>query len=90
MADFVKPDKHLLIWLTLISILLAAGCQTPPGVRSKRSNDVIMVAGEGFHTTTKVVLWTDTHGGRMAHFPLEAAFFNVNTPDDLITAEAML
>lgn len=38
----------------------------------------------------KVVLWTDTHGGREALFPEEAAFFNVNTPDDLARAEAML
>ncbi len=38
----------------------------------------------------KVVLWTDRHGGRMAAFPDEAAFFNVNTPDDLARAEAML
>lgn len=38
----------------------------------------------------KVVLWTDRHGGRLAMFPQEAAFFNVNTPDDLAQAEAML
>ncbi len=38
----------------------------------------------------KVVFWSDQHGGREALFPQEAAFFNVNTPDDLIHAEAML
>ncbi|MCX7566930.1 molybdenum cofactor guanylyltransferase MobA [Sulfitobacter sp. F26169L] len=38
----------------------------------------------------KVVLWTDMHGGREALFPQEDAFFNVNTPDDLARAEAML
>lgn len=38
----------------------------------------------------KVVLWTDRHGGREALFPDENAFFNVNTPDDLTRAEAML
>ncbi|WP_299281049.1 molybdenum cofactor guanylyltransferase MobA [uncultured Tateyamaria sp.] len=38
----------------------------------------------------KVVQWTDQHDGRTALFPDEAAFFNVNTPDDLIRAEAML
>lgn len=37
----------------------------------------------------KVVLWTDAHSGRLAVFPDEGAFFNVNTPDDLIRAEAM-
>ncbi len=38
----------------------------------------------------KVVQWTDSHQGRLAMFPQEAAFFNVNTPDDLKAAEAML
>ena len=38
----------------------------------------------------KVVLWTDRHGGREAVFAEEEAFFNVNTPEDLRTAEAML
>lgn len=38
----------------------------------------------------KVVMWTDRHDGRIAMFPDEAAFFNVNTPEDLIRAEAML
>jgi molybdenum cofactor guanylyltransferase len=38
----------------------------------------------------KVVMWTDRHNGRIAEFPDEAAFFNVNTPDDLVRAEAML
>jgi len=40
--------------------------------------------------TRKVVQWTDQHDARTAPFPDEAAFFNVNTPDDLATAEAML
>ena len=38
----------------------------------------------------KVVQWSDRHDGRLALFPDEAAFFNVNTPDDLVRAEAML
>lgn len=38
----------------------------------------------------KVVLWTDQHQGRTALFPQEAAFFNVNSPDDLAKAEGML
>lgn len=38
----------------------------------------------------KVVMWTDRHDGRIAMFPDEVAFFNVNTPEDLIRAEAML
>jgi molybdopterin-guanine dinucleotide biosynthesis protein A len=38
----------------------------------------------------KVVQWTDGHHGRLAMFPDEDAFFNVNTPDDLAKAESML
>ena len=38
----------------------------------------------------KVVMWTDRHGARSATFPDDTAFFNVNTPDDLIRAKAML
>lgn len=38
----------------------------------------------------KVVLWTDKHGAATALFPDDAAFFNVNTPDDLAQAEVML
>lgn len=38
----------------------------------------------------KVVLWTEPHGGRMAVFDDTRAFFNVNTPEDLAEAEAML
>lgn len=40
--------------------------------------------------TRKVVQWTDGHHGRLAMFPSEDAFFNVNTPDDLVKAQAML
>lgn len=38
----------------------------------------------------KVVMWTDQHDGRMAMFPQEDAFFNVNTPADLARAEGMI
>ncbi|MEM1073098.1 MAG: molybdenum cofactor guanylyltransferase MobA [Pseudomonadota bacterium] len=40
----------------------------------------------------KVVLWTDRHQGREALFPVTTfdPFFNVNTPEDLARAEAML
>lgn len=38
----------------------------------------------------KVVLWTDAHGGTEAKFPDDDAFFNINTPEDLIRAEAMV
>ena len=38
----------------------------------------------------KVVMWTDRHGCAMDDFPDDAAFFNVNTPQDLLTAQGML
>lgn len=40
----------------------------------------------------KVVIWVDRHGGREALFDNEGfdPFFNVNTPEDLAEAEAML
>lgn len=40
----------------------------------------------------KVVMWTDRHDGRMASFPVTRfdPFFNVNTPDDLARAEALI
>ena len=38
----------------------------------------------------KVVLWTRKHSAGTAEFPDDAAFFNVNTPEDLETARAML
>ncbi|MEO0402432.1 MAG: molybdenum cofactor guanylyltransferase MobA [Pseudomonadota bacterium] len=38
----------------------------------------------------KVVAWSDGHAGRIAPFPDERAFFNINTPEDLETARAML
>ncbi|KQI68260.1 molybdopterin-guanine dinucleotide biosynthesis protein A [Loktanella sp. 3ANDIMAR09] len=40
--------------------------------------------------TRKVVQFTRTHDAGTAEFPDDAAFFNVNTPDDLATAQAML
>lgn len=38
----------------------------------------------------KVVMWTQKHNAGTAEFPDDQAFFNVNTPEDLKTAEAML
>ncbi len=40
----------------------------------------------------KIVLWTDQHNAALASFPATPynPFFNVNTPEDLARAEAML
>ena len=50
-------------------------------------HDLRQALAEGLR---KVVLWTDRHGAATARFPDDAAFFNVNTPDDLVQAQAML
>lgn len=38
----------------------------------------------------KVVLWTDQHNAKTVEFPSDDAFFNVNTPDDLVRAKGMV
>ena len=48
--------------------------------------DLRAALGEGVR---KVVAWTDRHGAAQALFPDEAAFFNVNTPEDLERAREM-
>src|ERR1041385_5521765 len=50
-----------------ISLLLPgllAGCRTvpPPGAHTSRRGDEIVVAGQFFHTGTKIVLWMDPGG----------------------------
>lgn len=52
-------------------------------------DDLRAALGDGLR---KVVAWTDVHGAGEALFPAEPfdPFFNVNTPDDLAHAEALL
>lgn len=52
-------------------------------------DDLRAALGDGLR---KVVMWTDRHGGRLAEFPVDGfdPFFNVNTPEDLARAEALL
>ena len=42
--------------------LLAAGCASTPGTILRRRGDEIVVAGQLFHTGTRVVLWSDPGG----------------------------
>ena len=42
--------------------LLFASCATRPGTPAKRAGDEIIVAGQLFHTGTKVVTWMDAGG----------------------------
>ncbi len=52
--------KHF--FLLSLSLLLLAGCAHRPGTPAKRSGDEIIVAGQLFHTGTKVVTWMDAGG----------------------------
>ena len=46
----------------LFVALTLAGCQHRPGTLAKRTGDEIVVAGQLFHTGTKVVTWMDPGG----------------------------
>jgi N-acetyl-anhydromuramyl-L-alanine amidase AmpD len=48
--------------LALILGLMAAGCVSTPGKWLRRRGDEIVVAGQLFHTGTRVVLWSDPGG----------------------------
>lgn len=50
--------------LSVIALLAAAGCKTPPapGTMVHRTGDEIVVCGQFFHTGTPVVLWMDPGG----------------------------
>lgn len=60
-----SPIFNTLSILVIASALaLTTGCKTTsrPGAAVTRTGDEIMVAGQMFHTGTKVVLWTDPGG----------------------------
>ncbi len=62
MAHTITPLRG---WLSMLAGLMAllAGCTTPqPGALLKRQGDEIIVAGQLFHTGTRVVTWLDPHG----------------------------
>ena len=40
--------------------------------------------------TRKILAWTERHGATRVEWPDADAFFNINTPDDLARAEALL
>ena len=45
-----------------VLLMSLAGCVTRPGTLESRTGDEIVVAGQFFHTGTKVVLWMDPGG----------------------------
>ncbi len=87
----VVPQLQLAAEIAGVDIVLAAttdGRQPTFGLWPVRLRDDLREAlDDGLR---KVVLWTRKHNAATATFPDSAAFFNVNTPDDLITAKAML
>jgi N-acetyl-anhydromuramyl-L-alanine amidase AmpD len=58
-------SQHLcrtaLLSLALVSLVLSS-CRTPPGKPLVRTGDEIVVAGQLFHTGTRVVTWMDPGG----------------------------
>ncbi len=62
----MRFQKLPILWLAGLACVLAftSGCRTAPraGAPVTRLGDEIMVAGQLFHTGTRVVLWTDPGG----------------------------
>lgn len=87
----VVPQLQLAAELAGVDLALAAtadGRQPTFGLWPVRLRDDLRAAlDDGLR---KVVMWTSQHNAATAIFPDSAAFFNVNTPDDLVTAQAML
>ncbi len=50
------------------------------------------MAGPLIGDLRKIVLWTDAHGAGTARFDSKPfdPFFNINTPDDIAEAEALM
>lgn len=48
--------------LLIVGLLLPTGCRTRPGTPLARKGDEIVVAGQLFHTGTRVVTWMDPRG----------------------------
>ncbi|MBA4135812.1 MAG: N-acetylmuramoyl-L-alanine amidase [Opitutus sp.] len=56
MNNFLSPAAALVL------VLVLTGCAHRPGTLAKRTGDEIVVAGQLFHTGTKVVTWMDPGG----------------------------
>jgi molybdenum cofactor guanylyltransferase len=85
------PQLQLAAEMAGVDIALAAspnGRQPTFGLWPVRLREDLRAALDG--GLRKVVQWTSKHHAATAEFPNDAAFFNVNTPEDLITARGML
>ncbi len=56
------PPRSLLPPLAAAGLILLAGCATRPGKPAPRKGDEIVVAGQLFHTGTRVVTWMEPGG----------------------------
>lgn len=75
------------VFAALVATLFIAGCATRPGKPAKRAGDEIVVAGQFFHTGTRVVTWMDP-GGYDA-YRVERRFSPVDESDWEKTKEKM-
>ena len=85
------PQLQLAAEMAGVDIALTAspnGRQPTFGLWPVRLREDLRAALDG--GLRKVVQWTSKHHAATAEFPDDAAFFNVNTPEDLITARGML
>ena len=62
-----SPSKLLNKLLCLAGLIAVVGCQTappppPPPEKPARTDDVILVDGQAFHTGTRIVLWNEKGG----------------------------
>jgi len=85
------PQLQLAAEIAGVDLALAAtpdGRQPTFGLWPVRLRDDLREALNG--GLRKVVMWTQKHNAATANFPDSAAFFNVNTPEDLETARGIL
>ncbi|MBI5771937.1 MAG: N-acetylmuramoyl-L-alanine amidase [Verrucomicrobia bacterium] len=54
--------RSLILLVVSITALAVTGCRTTPGTPLARKGDEIVVAGQLFHTGTRVVTWMDAGG----------------------------
>jgi N-acetylmuramoyl-L-alanine amidase len=57
-----QPPRSLFLAALLLVSLVFTSCRTPPGAPLTRTGDEIVVAGQLFHTGTRVVTWMDPGG----------------------------
>ncbi len=62
MQTLFPPPALLRPAFLVAALVILAGCQHAPGTLAPRTGDEIIVAGQLFHTGTKIVTWMDPGG----------------------------